>query len=86
MAGQPGPAMKLLSELSAGSGPASREAQTLLEQERKEVEARIETIKALPKPEALQALRALQQEYAGSSLAESAKKAEEQIGSATKPK
>lgn len=76
-----GAAETALSQVAAGKGPSAAEARTLLEGLRGEWTPKLAAAKALPGPDALEALRKLQGELPGTSVAGEAKAVAEAIAS-----
>ncbi|MBI3831323.1 MAG: hypothetical protein HY291_17530 [Planctomycetes bacterium] len=72
-------AEKALNEMSSGRGASAAEAKTLLENLRKDLGAKLDAAKALPGPDAIAALKKFQTEYPGTSVADEAGKAAEDI-------
>jgi predicted esterase len=74
-----GPAETALTAVAAGKGPSANEAHTLLENMTKDFTAKLNEAKALPGPDAVEALKKLQRDFPGTTLATQAKDAAEQI-------
>jgi predicted esterase len=74
-----GPAETALTAVAAGKGASANEAKTLLENMTKDFTAKLTAAKALPGPDAVEALKKLQREFPGTSLATQAKESAEQI-------
>lgn len=72
-------AEKALNDMSSGRGASATEAKTLLENLRNDLNAKLVAAKALPGPDAIVALKKVQAEFPGTSIAEEAGKAAETI-------
>lgn len=72
-------AEKALDGAASGKTASAAEAKTLLENLRKDLNAKFEAAKALPGPDAIVALKKLQAEYPGTSVAEEAGKSADAV-------